>query len=110
MTITVICVLLYNRLVRLRNAFENAFAQIDVQLQRRYELIANVLETASAYMKHESDTLTAVTEARNMALSNVQRPVRIRETVHSWRHYPQQNTTYQALWGDGMSSWKVILT
>jgi LemA protein len=59
--------MLYNRLVRLRNAFENAFAQIDVQLQRRYELIPNVVETASAYMKHESDTLTAVTEARNMA-------------------------------------------
>lgn len=60
-------VLLYNKLISLRNRFRNAFAQIDVQLQRRYELIPNLVETASTYMKHESDTLTAVTEARNMA-------------------------------------------
>lgn len=57
----------YNQLVRLRNRFENAFAQISVQLLRRYELIPNLVETASAYMQHESDTLTAVTQARNIA-------------------------------------------
>ncbi|MFK7996744.1 MAG: LemA family protein [Granulosicoccus sp.] len=60
-------VILYNRLITLRNRFLNAFSQIDVQLQRRYELIPNLVETASAYMQHESETLTAVTQARNAA-------------------------------------------
>ena len=60
-------VILYNKLISLRNRFKNSFSQIDVQLQRRYELIPNLVETASAYMKHESDTLTAVTQARNAA-------------------------------------------
>ena len=60
-------VLLYNRLITLRNRFLNAFSQIDVQLQRRYELIPNLVETASAYMAHEAETLTAVTQARNAA-------------------------------------------
>ena len=60
-------ILIYNRLVMLRNRFLNAFSQIEVQLQRRYELIPNLVETASAYMKHESETLTAVTRARNTA-------------------------------------------
>ncbi len=60
-------VLIYNRLVTLKNQFLNAFSQIDVQLQRRYELIPNLVETASAYLKHESETLTKVTEARNTA-------------------------------------------
>ena len=57
----------YNQLVTLRNRYQNAFSQIDVQLQRRYELIPNLVETARAYLKHESETLTAVTEARNQA-------------------------------------------
>ncbi|MFK7860586.1 MAG: LemA family protein [Granulosicoccus sp.] len=59
--------ILYNRLISLRNRFLNAFSQIDVQLQRRYELIPNLVETASAYMQHENETLTAVTKARNAA-------------------------------------------
>jgi LemA protein len=58
----------YNRLVALRNAFRNAFAQIDVQLKRRYDLIPNLVETASAYMKHERDTLEAVIAARGAAI------------------------------------------
>ncbi len=58
----------YNRLVALRNAFRNAFAQIDVQLKRRYDLIPNLVETASAYMKHERDTLEAVIAARGSAV------------------------------------------
>jgi len=58
---------LYNRLVQLRNRFKNAFAQIDVQLKRRYDLIPNLVETSKAYMKHERETLEAVTAARNMA-------------------------------------------
>jgi LemA protein len=57
----------YNRLVGLRNRFKNAFAQIDVQLKRRYDLIPNLVETARAYMKHERDTLEAVIAARNSA-------------------------------------------
>jgi LemA protein len=58
---------MYNRLVSLRNRFKNAFAQIDVQLRRRYDLIPNLVETAKAYMKHERGTLEAVIEARNAA-------------------------------------------
>ena len=57
----------YNGLVTLRNRFKNAFAQIDVQLKRRYDLIPNLVETAKGYMKHESGTLEAVIKARNVA-------------------------------------------
>jgi LemA protein len=59
----------YNRLVSLRNQIKNAFAQIDVQLKRRYDLIPNLVETAKAYMKHERETLEAVIAARNQAMS-----------------------------------------
>lgn len=59
----------YNALVSLRNRFENAFAQIDVQLKRRYDLIPNLVETAKGYMKHERETLEAVIQARNQAAS-----------------------------------------
>ena len=57
----------YNTLVGLRNRFKNAFAQIDVQLKRRYDLIPNLVETAKGYMKHERETLEAVIKARNIA-------------------------------------------
>ncbi|MBQ6704995.1 MAG: LemA family protein [Opitutales bacterium] len=57
----------YNGLVALRNRFKNAFAQIDVQLQRRYDLIPNLVETAKGFLSHEKETLQAVTEARNIA-------------------------------------------
>src|ERR1017187_282435 len=57
----------YNRLVALRNRFKNAYAQIDVQLKRRYDLIPNLVETAKGYIKHERETLEAVTAARNIA-------------------------------------------
>ena len=59
----------YNRLVDLRNRFKNAFAQIDVQLKRRYDLIPNLVETAKGYMKHERETLEAVIKARNSAVT-----------------------------------------
>ena len=59
----------YNGLVKLRNIYRNAFAQIDVQLKRRYDLIPNLVETAKGFMKHERETLEAVIEARNMASS-----------------------------------------
>ncbi|MEI6645514.1 MAG: LemA family protein [bacterium] len=60
---------MYNGLVLLRNLFKNAFAQIDVQLKRRYDLIPNLVETAKGYMKHERETLESVIAARNLALS-----------------------------------------
>ena len=65
-------VVLYNRLVALRNRHVNAFSQIDVQLQRRHELIPNLVETARAYLEHERETLVAVTEARDTAESRRQ--------------------------------------
>ena len=58
---------MYNGLVELRNRFRNAFAQVDVQLKRRHDLIPNLVETAKGYMAHESQTLTAVVEARAKA-------------------------------------------
>lgn len=60
---------IFNRLVTHRNRFKNAFSQIDVQLQRRYELIPNLVDTAKAYLAHEKDTLTNVIAARNQAVS-----------------------------------------
>jgi LemA protein len=59
----------YNGLVKLRNRYKNAFAQIDVQLKRRYDLIPNLVEVAKKYMAHESETLEAVILARNAASS-----------------------------------------
>src|SRR5215207_4051813 len=62
---------IYNTLVTLRNRFKNAFAQIDVQLTRRYDLIPNLVETAKGYMKHERETLEAVIAARNAAVTGL---------------------------------------
>jgi len=62
---------IYNGLVRLRNAFKNAFAQIDVQLKRRYDLIPNLVETVKGYIKHERETLEAVIQARNVAMAGL---------------------------------------
>ena len=62
---------IYNGLVTARNAFKNAFAQIDVQLTRRYDLIPNLVEVAKGYMKHESETLEAVIRARGAAISGL---------------------------------------
>lgn len=67
---------IYNRLVSLRNRFENAFSQIDVQLKRRYDLIPNLVETAKGYMKHERETLESVIQARNQALAADQEAAR----------------------------------
>jgi LemA protein len=64
---------LFNRLVALKNRFKNAFAQIEVQLKRRYDLIPNLVETAKGYIKHERETLEAVVQARSTAASGLSR-------------------------------------
>jgi LemA protein len=67
--LVVLVIGIYNKLVALRNRYRNAFAQIDVQLKRRYDLIPNLVETAKGYIKHERETLEAVTQARNLAVT-----------------------------------------
>ena len=62
---------IYNKLVALKNRYENGFAQIEVQLKRRYDLIPNLVETAKAYMSHERETLEAVIQARNQAMAGL---------------------------------------
>lgn len=69
LVIIVFLVSIYNRLVAYRNRFKNAFSQIDVQLQRRHDLIPNLVETAKTYLKHEKETLENVIAARNQAVS-----------------------------------------
>ena len=64
---------IYNRLVTLKNRFENAFSQIEVQLKRRYDLIPNLVETVKGYMQHERETLEAVILARNQAVGGLER-------------------------------------
>ena len=67
----VFAISIYNRLVASRNRFKNAFAQIDVQLTRRHDLIPNLVETAKGYMAHEKDTLEAVINARTAAVAGL---------------------------------------
>jgi len=87
--VIVFAITIYNRLVSLRNRFKNAFSQIDVQLQRRYDLIPNLVETAKTFMAHEKETLTAVIEARNQALA---------ASKHAARH-PDDSGAIRALSG-----------
>ena len=70
--IAIWAIMIYNGLVALRNRFKNAYAQIDVQLKRRYDLIPNLVETVKGYLKHERETLEAVIKARNQAVSAAQ--------------------------------------
>lgn len=69
--LVVFAISIYNRLVASKNQYQNAFAQIDVQLTRRHDLIPNLVETAKGYMAHERDTLEAVINARNTAVSGL---------------------------------------
>ena len=69
--IVLFAITIYNRLVASRNRYKNAFAQIDVQLTRRHDLIPNLVETAKGYLKHERETLEAVINARNAAVSGL---------------------------------------
>ena len=64
---------IYNKLIAFKNRYQNAFAQIEVQLKRRYDLIPNLVETVKGYMAHERETLEAVIQARNQAVSGLQR-------------------------------------
>ena len=70
--VVLFAITIYNRLVAGRNRYKNAFAQIDVQLTRRHDLIPNLVETAKGYIKHERETLEAVIQARNAAVSGLQ--------------------------------------
>src|SRR5256885_4495516 len=69
--LSVWAVSIYNGLVAMRNRYKNSFAQIDVQLKRRYDLIPNLVETAKGYIKHERETLEAVIKARNLAYAGL---------------------------------------
>jgi len=69
--IVLFAITIYNRLIAARNRYKNAFAQIDVQLTRRHDLIPNLVETAKGYLKHERETLEAVINARNAAVSGL---------------------------------------
>jgi LemA protein len=69
--VVIVFISTYNGLVTARNAFKNAFAQIDVQLTRRYDLIPNLVETVKGYIKHERETLEAVIKARNTAYAGL---------------------------------------
>jgi len=78
-------VVIYNRMVAFRNRVKNGFAQIDVQLQRRYELIPNLVDTAKRYLAHERDTLTEVIEARNQAKAAEESAARQPENAEAMR-------------------------
>ena len=90
--IVVYFIVIYNKLVALKNRFKNAFSQIDVQLQRRYDLIPNLVETAKKYMAHEQQTLTAVIEARNAAMGAAKTTAQHPDDASSVRALSQAET------------------
>ncbi len=81
----------YNRLVAARNTFKNAFSQIDVQLTRRYDLIPNLVESVKAYLKHEHETLTEVTRARNIAAGELKTAASAPGDATLMQHLTQAN-------------------
>jgi LemA protein len=78
----------FNKLVTYRNRYKNAFAQIEVQLKRRYDLIPNLVETAKGYMSHERETLEAVISARNQASVGLRQPQKTQGTQRPSRGWP----------------------
>ena len=96
-------VLAYNQLVALRNRFQNAFAQIDVQLKRRYELIPNLVESAKAYMAHERGALQEVIAARNSADAARQSASTRPENVQAVRALSQAESAMGATLGRFMA-------
>lgn len=86
-----VVIVLYNSLVAKRNMYKNAFAQIDVQLQRRFDLVPNLVDSVRAYMKHESETLQNVIAARNGALSALQDAKRASNSPQSLKKLSQSN-------------------
>jgi LemA protein len=80
---------IYNRLVAGRNRYKNAFAQIDVQLTRRHDLIPNLVETAKGYMAHERETLEAVISARNLAVSGLKAAAKDPSEPDAMKHLAQ---------------------
>jgi LemA protein len=101
--VVVWAVLAYNQLVELRNRFQNAFAQIDVQLKRRYELIPNLVESAKAYMAHERGALQEVIAARNSADTARQSASTQPESVHAVRALSQAESAMGATLGRFMA-------
>jgi len=101
--VVVWAVLAYNQLVELRNRFQNAFAQIDVQLKRRYELIPNLVDSAKAYMAHERGALQEVIAARNSADAARQSASAQPENVQALRALSQAETAMGATLGRFMA-------
>ncbi|HEY9693106.1 MAG TPA: LemA family protein [Oculatellaceae cyanobacterium] len=89
----------YNSLIRLRNRYKNAYSQIDVQLQRRYDLIPNLVETAKGYMRHERETLEAVITARNLAMTANTRAARNPGEAQAMQQLEQAENTLTAALG-----------
>lgn len=89
----------YNRLVTARNRYKNAFAQIDVQLTRRYDLIPNLVKVAERYMSHERDTLEAVIQARNQAMDRLKQVVGTPPTPRPCASCPAPSRGCPARWG-----------
>lgn len=99
----VYAIFVYNRLVGLKNQLKNAFVQIDVQLQRRYELIPNLVESAKAYMGHEQATLSAVIQARNQASSACKRAKNKPDSASGMRNLSGMESLLQGALGQFMA-------
>ena len=99
LAIVAIVVGIFNKLVTLRNRFENAFAQIEVQLKRRHDLIPNLVETAKGYMAHERETLDAVIQARNQASAGLEQAAKDPTDAAAVRAWGAPRARCPAPWG-----------